>query len=218
MSSTSPTGRALQARAVRSREALLLAAATVFDRESFESATLDQIASEAGAAKGRLLYHFGSKAILANAVVSGYHVAWTSLMLQATHASDLTGLAALDYLIDDLTRSILEDPIVRAGIRLSTESAYEMQEAREPFTEWVEFVAQLLRRGKRDASVGARINSAEAARAVVGSFFGIAQMSYRLRGLEDLRARVDGWWGLVRVGLAADPSTRPLRRRRSRST
>lgn len=48
-------------RRARTRAALLAAAATVYARRGFDSATVDEIAEEAGYTKGAVYDHFGSK-------------------------------------------------------------------------------------------------------------------------------------------------------------
>ncbi|MEU1409958.1 helix-turn-helix domain-containing protein, partial [Streptomyces sp. NPDC005728] len=61
----------LQERAVRTRRAILVAAAGVFAEVGFEAATIAEILQRAGVTKGALYFHFASKQELAQAVLAG---------------------------------------------------------------------------------------------------------------------------------------------------
>lgn len=60
---------AQQERAVRTRRAVLEAAATVFAERGYAAATIAEILRRAGVTKGALYFHFGSKAALARGVL-----------------------------------------------------------------------------------------------------------------------------------------------------
>lgn len=60
---------ARQERAVRTRRAILEAAASVFDERGYEAATIADILTRAGVTKGALYFHFSSKQDLARGVL-----------------------------------------------------------------------------------------------------------------------------------------------------
>lgn len=60
---------ARQERAVRTRRAILEAAAAVFDERGYEAATIADILARAGVTKGALYFHFSSKQELAQGVL-----------------------------------------------------------------------------------------------------------------------------------------------------
>jgi AcrR family transcriptional regulator len=60
------------ARGADTRERLLDAAAAVVRRDGPQALTLDSVAAEAGVSKGGLLYHFGSKRELLDAMLIGF--------------------------------------------------------------------------------------------------------------------------------------------------
>ena len=57
-----------EARNQETRDRLLAAAGTCFDRKGYDATTLDEILGEAGLARGTLYYHFDSKEALAAAL------------------------------------------------------------------------------------------------------------------------------------------------------
>ncbi|WP_347879795.1 helix-turn-helix domain-containing protein [Streptomyces sp. Tu 2975] len=61
---------ARQERAVRTRRAILVAAAEVFDEVGYEAATISEILKRSGLTKGALYFHFASKEELAQGVLA----------------------------------------------------------------------------------------------------------------------------------------------------
>ncbi len=60
----------------RNREAILDAALEVFSAQGFRGATLDQIAERAGLSKPNMLYYFGSKETIHEALLAGLLDTW----------------------------------------------------------------------------------------------------------------------------------------------
>lgn len=112
-----------QARAVATRHQLVAAAAAVFDRRGFDGATLgDIIEAGTGLSKGALYFHFQSKEELAAAVVQRQY----EISLAAVEEIAATGVSAFEQIVmlcHEMGRQIVDDPIVRAGIRLTLESS-----------------------------------------------------------------------------------------------
>lgn len=61
---------AKQDRAIRTRRAILEAAAIVFEKQGFQAATITDILKMAGVTKGALYFHFQSKEALAHGVLN----------------------------------------------------------------------------------------------------------------------------------------------------
>jgi AcrR family transcriptional regulator len=57
-----------QQRAIRSRDAIVRAAARVIDRHGLKAATLSKVSAEAGLSKGAVYFHFADKDALASAL------------------------------------------------------------------------------------------------------------------------------------------------------
>jgi len=132
-----------QERALRTREALIEAAATVFDRDGFNVASLTAISSLAGVSNGALHFHFASKAGVAGAVEEA---ASRRLDHIVTAHEGAVG-NALQLLVNtshDLARRLGEDVVLRAGFDLSREQAHRSD--RDLYRQWHEWVEGALKR------------------------------------------------------------------------
>jgi AcrR family transcriptional regulator len=186
---------------MRTRESLVRAAAEVFEHFGYSTATMEQIAAQAQSTKGALYFHFVSKAALAQEVVTQQHAIWADLARSSSEWG-LNGLETVERLIQEVSWSYADNPLMRAGVRLANEQVQVNAELAVPFVGWIKRLTSLLRAGQRDGSVSAEINCAAAARSIVASFYGIEEMSSRLTGREDLDRRVREWWKLLCSGLA----------------
>ena len=191
---------------MRTRDAVLRAAAEVFDQRGYSEATIDEIARQAQATKGAVYFHFPSKDALAKAVVEEQHAAWARLAA-ASDAWQMSALDKIGRLIRDVTRTYRDNPHMRAGVRLANAQGQIEVELATPFVGWMQRIASLLRQGQRDGSVAAGLNCAAAARVIVASFYGVEEVSARLQGRGDLERRVGEWWALLRPGLASTPES-----------
>lgn len=133
-----------------------------------------------------------SKSSLAAAVVLEHHAAWAAIADRAA-SWNVDALTTLERLILEVAKSYQANPIARAGVRLGNEF--------QQIDGWVERLTILLRQGQRDGSVSTEISAPAAARVVVGSFFGIQELSSRLNNRADL-IRVNEWWALLGPTLA----------------
>ena len=112
-----------QERAERTREAIIRAAAAVFERDGFTTAPLGDITRTATVTKGALYFHFASKRELALAVVdeAADTVHW--LLADARRRQDAE--LPLQILIDlshALVGRLAGDQVLRAGLRLGTDA------------------------------------------------------------------------------------------------
>ncbi|WP_130796178.1 TetR/AcrR family transcriptional regulator [Streptomyces otsuchiensis] len=109
-----------QARAQRTHNDLLVAAAAVFDRMGYEKATLSLVSERAEVSRGALSFHFSHKADLADAV---QRHACTSFARRLSSVGE-GAQPALQTMVD-MSHSALSlltsDPVARAGMRLTNE-------------------------------------------------------------------------------------------------
>jgi AcrR family transcriptional regulator len=111
-----------QERAERTREAIIRAAAAVFERDGFTTAPLGDITRKATVTKGALYFHFASKRELALAVVD--EAADTVHWLLADARSRQDAELPLQILIDlshALVGRLADDQVLRAGLRLGAD-------------------------------------------------------------------------------------------------
>ncbi|WP_328304548.1 TetR/AcrR family transcriptional regulator (plasmid) [Streptomyces sp. NBC_00435] len=109
-----------QERAARTREALVQAAASAFDRAGYEATTLARVSKAAGISIGALTFHFRTKDELADAV----QLRGESVLRQATDRAAARGGPPLQSVIALTVRIaglLEEDATVRAAARLARE-------------------------------------------------------------------------------------------------
>jgi AcrR family transcriptional regulator len=196
-----------QERAVRTREALLRAAAEVFAADGYTLASLPAISGLAGVSTGALHFHFASKDSLAGEVEA---VATRSLerLVERRRASVDTPLQLLVGATLDLAGAVGGDIVLRAGFRLGGDPSRKKGEG--PGHWWSDWVHALLREAREAGELADGVSPEGAAAAVVATTvgFGMLGSSGRLGLSPQL---VEQFWALVLPGLAASPSGSPVR-------
>ncbi|MFI7100768.1 ScbR family autoregulator-binding transcription factor [Streptomyces sp. NPDC050161] len=184
-----------QERAVRTRAAIIHAAAEVFDERGFNGASLSRILERAGATMGALYFHFASKEALAKAVM-------------AEQAADLTltpgedGLQRLVHLTMDLARGMQHDVLLRAGVRLAVEQGGFGVRDSTAYELWIdEFRRQLVAARLRGELV-AGVDEEDFARTLVGAYTGTQLLSKITTGHADLPARIASLWRYLLPAIA----------------
>ncbi|WP_411082994.1 ScbR family autoregulator-binding transcription factor [Streptomyces sp. cmx-18-6] len=187
-----------QERATRTRKALIHSAATVFERHGYGQARLALISAGAGVSTGALHFHFENKAAVAEAVVA-----------EASHGLlDLSGSirrkanTALQALVDTshaLADLLCQDPVTRAGFRLS----HEGESADEPSlrTQWRHCVRELLDEAAADGALADGVSRQDATTTTVAATTGFEVLGrYDAEWLS--RPTVTGFWRLMLPRLA----------------
>lgn len=135
-----------QERAERTREAIIRAAAAVFERDGFTAAPLGEITRLATVTKGALYFHFASKRDLALAVVNeaADTVQWLLERARRRQAVELP-LQTLIDLSHALVGRLAGDQVLRAGLRLGTDE--DLHPDRVGLSlDWASVVDEVLRR------------------------------------------------------------------------
>ncbi|PZS17299.1 MAG: TetR family transcriptional regulator [Pseudonocardiales bacterium] len=184
-----------QARAAVTREQILRGAAEMFDRYGY-GASLSDVIAHAGVTKGALYFHFGSKEDLAHAVIEQQHALSVAPARQRLdeHAPGLESVIRLSH---GLARQLMDDVIVRAGIRLTLEHGTFNASASNPYRDWVAVSEQLLRRAIDEGDLRDSIKPAALARFVVSAFTGVQLLSEVLSARQDLQQRVAEMWDIL---------------------
>ncbi|MEU1085034.1 ScbR family autoregulator-binding transcription factor [Streptomyces sp. NPDC005908] len=132
-----------QERALRTREALIRSAATVFDRDGFSVASLSAISSLAGVSNGALHFHFANKATLADSVEDAAAQRLDQLITdhEGTAGNSLQLLVNVSH---DLARCLHRDVVLRAGFELSRHQA--RTGGRDLHRHWHQWVEAALKR------------------------------------------------------------------------
>lgn len=156
-----------------------------------------------------MYFHFPSKAEIAAAIVDQHLGQCASLVLD-TQRWGLDGVATLERFINELTIRYQRDAVTRAGIRLANEYRRIGSQVRAPFEDCIGWTRGLLDNARTDGTLDAEVDPTAAARIIVGSFFGILEMSAQLTSHPDVIQRVREWWSFIRPTLAAGTSGLPL--------
>jgi AcrR family transcriptional regulator len=180
-------------RAARTREAILDAAAEVFDRNGYPGAGLAEILDTAGVTKGALYFHFASKEELARAIID------EQFGLDRPMAPMAEGLA-LQQLIDltfDIGRHLAESVRVRAAVRLAIEHASFSAPLVDPYVAWIRVARTLLERAAAAGELRPDADPDTVAHLLVGAFAGVQLTSEVLTSRKDLPRRLAELWRLV---------------------
>ncbi|MFE4977001.1 ScbR family autoregulator-binding transcription factor [Kitasatospora sp. NPDC056651] len=188
---------ARQARALATRQAVLVAAAEVFDERGYAAATMSEILDRAGVTKGALYFHFTSKEQLALAVIIEGQGAWISGWEPASDSA-VQNLIDLGYAF---ARALQTDPLVRGSIRLTIEHGSFTQPQIAAYQGWMDTARELLEQARKAGDLHPGIDLTAAAGVITGAVTGIQLSSQVLADRTDLIQRMSDFWTLVLPGL-----------------
>lgn len=185
-----------QARAIATRNRLIEGAARAFERLGYAEASLGDITEEAGVTKGALYFHFRSKEELGVAIVEAQHATVRDAAAELL-AEPRPVVEQMLRLADDLARRLQTDPVVRAGIRLTTDSTAFEQPVQEPYLDWMTTFRELAERGIAERELTADVDPAELAGFIIPAYTGVQLVSETFTGRSDLRERLLVMWRIV---------------------
>ncbi|MFD3337080.1 TetR family transcriptional regulator [Streptomyces sp. NPDC058700] len=193
---------------MRTRQALMQAAAQEFDRNGYEGTSLSSISKAAGLSIGAVTFHFPTKVLLADAVQEeGRSV--TVAALERLTAEPMTPLRMVIDLTLELTRLMEQEPSVRSAIRLSRErpSTVSWSDA------WLPTVRSLLDRAYESGQLHTDALPADVTTLVEHLTSG-AEAYLRSRmgsdpAFESAVAQLKRVWRLALAGVSAEGSTVP---------
>jgi AcrR family transcriptional regulator len=182
-----------QERARITREKILQAAADVIRRVGFANATLGDITEAAGVTKGALYFHFVSKEDIAHALVDEQH----RISREGAEAGLAQGGTPVELMMRrcmDLSVRLMHDPIVRAGIRLTTDSSTFETPLVDPYLDWMATFEMLAAQAMEAGELTGLIPPAVFARVLIPSFTGIQLVSETFTERADLPERIHELW------------------------
>lgn len=185
-----------QHRAVATQEAVIEGAAAVFDRIGYGNASLSMIAESSGISQGAMYFHFKSKEQIALAVVHAQHA--RSLPLFDTAANpDAPAFEQLVRISYGMARQLLDDVVVRAGVRLALETGALSEPAAGFYEDWVQSTAVLLKRALDSGELVSRTNAEWLGRTLIGFFTGVQMVSQATTDRENLMDALAALWDVV---------------------
>ncbi len=201
-------GEPKQERAVRTRDAILTAAAEIFDEFGYSGASISKIMNRANVTQGGMYFHFKSKRELAHAVL-------TSQQEFVAHPSEGFGLQGLVDLTFFTAHQLVSNVLFRASVRLAVEQGEFGPRDDTAYQEWVEQLYVHLRAAREHGELLAEVDEREFANVLVGAYTGTQVFSNMASGYADLPERLVSMWryflpaiatpqGRARVKLPAD--------------
>ncbi|OLZ66503.1 TetR family transcriptional regulator [Streptomyces amritsarensis] len=182
-----------QDRAVRTRRAILEAAAVVFEDRGYDAAKLTDIVSLAKVTKGALYFHFESKEHLAQAVIEAQVSMHAPLAPQEFKAQEFVDVGMV------FSHRLRYDVLMRGSARLTLEHNGRELDRAAPYLGWIDLHTALMAEAKERGELHPHVDPSAAARLVVGAFAGLNVMSQTL-GL-DLDREVSALYASVMPGL-----------------
>ena len=186
---------AQQERAVRTRRAVLEAAAAVFAERGYAAATIGEILSRAGVTKGALYFHFDSKVALARGVLQAqtgndYHVP-RELKLQEWVDAGMT-----------LAKRLPKEPMLLAGVRLSAD-LHSRDVVGSAWPAWADVTASFLSEAKERGEVLPHVVPEESAQVFLGAWIGVQYVSQAMAGWADLEMRMSALFNHILPAITA---------------
>ncbi|MGP4109585.1 ScbR family autoregulator-binding transcription factor [Streptomyces sp. 4N509B] len=187
----------MQERALRTRRRVLRAAATVFDREGFSSASIADILKAARVTKGALYFHFESKEALARGVMEEQK---RSLVLTNTGLHTQTVIDVTQ----GVARQLGTDPVLRASFRLTAEQRAMGGADPSLYLWWHEVCRTHLVQAAQAGELTPDTEPGDCAHLVVGCFTGIHLLSQVLCEGADLVSRLAILWRALLPAIARE--------------
>ena len=191
-----------QQRAQATRERLIDGAARAFYKLGYGIATTADIVTESGTTRGALYFHFPSKEDLARAVIAKEHelaiTAGTRIMELRRPAFETMLLMCID-----LAERLTTDPVVKAGIRLTTENTNFDPPLRAPYDDWLRAFADMAQLAIAEGDFRDDVDPEAFARFLIPSYTGIQLVSDLFTAREDLLPRIRDLWTFVMPAVIA---------------
>ncbi|MFF0816087.1 ScbR family autoregulator-binding transcription factor [Rhodococcus sp. NPDC003318] len=193
-----------QERAEATRNAVLAAAADVFERDGYAAANLSDIIDKSGVTKGSLYFHFASKEDLARGVIDEGVRRMQVACAPLTDLRDpaLEVMIGLSYLVTDVAAA---DQIVGAMFRLHHEIGDHRGTGKNIVDAWRENQIALTRRGQAEGDLDPDADPVEIGTFVFGTLFGARVVAHATGTLDVLPARLERAWHYMLPALV-DPS------------
>ncbi|MCX4963674.1 MULTISPECIES: ScbR family autoregulator-binding transcription factor [unclassified Streptomyces] len=184
-----------QERAIRTRRALLKAAAECFDESGYYGAGTNKILARAGMTQGAMYFHFKSKEELAHAV-----------MLE--QAADLVlppeprGLQQLVNITLMLAVEMQHNVLLRAGVRLAVDPGGPARNDDSIYAWWAALFHKELVVAREAGELRPEVDEESFSLTLVGAYTGTQLMSEITTGRSDLTPRIMTLWRFLLPGIA----------------
>ncbi|MEU0688411.1 ScbR family autoregulator-binding transcription factor [Streptomyces uncialis] len=180
---------------METRRSILLAAAEVFDEHGFVGASISRICERGNTTQGAIYFHFKSKEGLAREVMN----AQSSVIMPRLESEGLQRLVDITLL---WSRQLQEEPLLRAGVRLTNEQHSFGLNEETPYRSWVTIMGDILETARAQGELVDTAHPGQLAEFMVAACTGLQMYSYVVSGRTDLTTRTVTMWHLVLPGIA----------------
>lgn len=189
---------ARQQRAIETRARIVSAASECFSENGYRATRIADILERAHCTAGAFLFHFPAKADIANEVIDQQHRMVMQAAVSVSEANSDSGIEDIVVVSAKLAHLIAESAVVRAGLRLSTESLEELGVSTgKPYLEWVVHCTRLLEKARGAGEISADIEIRDLAEVIVSAFTGTQYLSAAVSGSADLPERLAKLWPIL---------------------
>jgi AcrR family transcriptional regulator len=189
-----PESKLKQERAVATREMIIQGAAELFSEFGYPVSSISDIASHTGVTQGAIYFHFTSKNAIGEEIIKRQHELSIGIGQQIL-AEKRPGAEKIVLVTREVAHQLTTQPIVRAGLRLSTESAmFFPGYAKTPYLDWIKTCEDIFREGIADGDVKDSEDPRALGRLTVNMFVGTQVVSAILTNWEDLFDELPMMW------------------------
>jgi AcrR family transcriptional regulator len=193
-----------QERAVKTRQAIIIAAAEVFDESGYHGASMRKIMQRAGITLGAVYFHFPNKEALAVAVMNSQPET-----IMPRLASD--GLQRLIDITLVWSHQLQTDTILRAAVRLAVEqNGFGIHDA-DSFEQWQKIMEECLLDARDRGELRDFVDARKVAEFVVGACTGMQLYSHLAAGRTDLPRRTVTMWELLIPSITTDSGRKSVK-------
>ncbi|MFI8326324.1 ScbR family autoregulator-binding transcription factor [Streptomyces sp. NPDC085529] len=189
--------RPQQDRALKTREAIVMGAAEVFDEFGFSGASISRIMKRAGVSQGAMYFHFKSKEDLALAVMN----AQPETVIPRLDSHGLQRIVDMTFV---WAWQIQNDVLLRAGVRLTNEQDGTSVRDASPYTDWAQILEVTLREAQYDGELRESVDVVRLSEFLVSACTGMQMYSNAVSGRRDLPERTVAMWRILLPGVAPE--------------
>lgn len=191
-----------QRRAQATRHAILVAAAEEFDRVGYAGTPLSTILRRSGVTKGAFYFHFPSKEALASTLVRVQDRRFGQLWRRWTRR-DLDPLSMAVGMIEEATRMLEQDVVLRAGLWLACQRVVLERGGTAEAPDWEQLLAEILRRSAENGQLRSGVDPVAAARVIYTALVGVRTLGSAGRDGATMADRVTEMWRVLLEGIAS---------------
>ncbi|WP_119730414.1 ScbR family autoregulator-binding transcription factor [Thermomonospora amylolytica] len=191
----------MQKRAERTRQAILMAAAEMFEAKGYQATSLQDIVTGRDVSKGAVYFHFPSKQNLAVAILQEQLGRWPALVDELRQHNQRV-IRLLPELLWRAHAIFHDDVLTRASTRLACEGDLIGASAPHLFCGQADVIDALLQEAREQGDLRPDVDTRIVAELIVATFAGLQRMAVLHRtGNADVRAHLAEMWRWLLPGL-----------------